>query len=168
MTVPGNSALLLTLLAVFVAGTGYAAGRLHQRHRTDLERDEAYRDGYDMATRSVFSLAARVIGPWRERAAVRASASVPGRAVGSGPPSPDTTVTSAVVGGPSASSEDALVTGRHTVPDELVRAATYRLTPDRVARAKVREVMAGDLADDATYRLPDGTSRLSVPRPRPS
>jgi hypothetical protein len=149
MTVPGNSALLLTLLAVFVAGTGYAAGRLHQRHRTDLERDEAYRDGYDMATRSVFSLAARVIGPWRERAAVRASPS-------------------AVVGGPSASSEDALVTGRHTVPDELVRAATYRLTPDRVARAKVREAMAGDLADDATYRLPDGTSRLSVPKPRPS
>jgi hypothetical protein len=27
--------------------------------------------------------------------------------------------------------------GKHTVPEELVRAATYRLPPDRVARAKV-------------------------------
>ncbi|BBH63991.1 hypothetical protein ACTI_06760 [Actinoplanes sp. OR16] len=27
--------------------------------------------------------------------------------------------------------------GKHTVPEELVRAATYRLAPDRVARAKV-------------------------------
>jgi hypothetical protein len=141
MTVPGNSTLLLTLLAAFVACTGYAAGRLHQRHRTDLERVEAYRDGYDTATRRVFSLAARVIGPWRERAAVRASAGVPGRVV---------------------------VGGRHTVPDELVRAATYRLTPDRVARAKVRQVPTGDLADDATDRLPDRTPRKSVPKPRQS
>jgi hypothetical protein len=28
--------------------------------------------------------------------------------------------------------------GRHTVPEELVRAATYKLAADRVARAKVQ------------------------------
>ncbi|GIF10037.1 hypothetical protein Ate01nite_00690 [Actinoplanes teichomyceticus] len=33
--------------------------------------------------------------------------------------------------------------GRHTVPDELVRAATYRLAADRVARARVGRPPAG-------------------------
>ena len=74
MTAPGNYALLITLLAAFVACTGYAAGRLHQWYRTGLDRDEAYRDGYDTATRSTFSLAARIIGPRRDSAAMRASA----------------------------------------------------------------------------------------------
>ena len=75
MTAPGNSAVLLTLLALFAASCGYAAGRLHQRYQTERDREEAYRDGYDTATRSVFSLAARVIAP---RRAVRASAPVRG------------------------------------------------------------------------------------------
>src|SRR3954468_25021747 len=73
MTAPGNSVLLLTILAAFLACTGYAAGRLHQWYRTGLDRDEAYRDGYDTATRSVFGLAARLIGPKR---AVRGTAVV--------------------------------------------------------------------------------------------
>jgi hypothetical protein len=77
MTAPGNSAVLFVLLAAFLACTGYAAGRLHQWYRTGQDRDEAYRDGYDTATRSVFSMAARIIGPRRtERPAVRASAPV--------------------------------------------------------------------------------------------
>jgi hypothetical protein len=63
MTAPGNSAVLFVLLAAFLACTGYAAGRLHQWYRTGQDRDEAYRDGYDTATRSVFSMAARIIGP---------------------------------------------------------------------------------------------------------
>jgi hypothetical protein len=126
MNVPGNSTLLLTLLAVFVACTGYAAGRLHQRYRTDRDREEAYRQGYDTATRSVFSLAARVIGPRREQVAVRASASVQG-------------VSS---------------TGRHTVPDELVQASTYRISSDRVARATVHEMTSA------------GQPPFSVPKPR--
>src|SRR3954453_18795043 len=74
MTAPADNALLITLVAVFAASTGYAAGRLHQWWRTGRDRDEAYRDGYDTATRSVVSLAARVIGP--RRPAVRGSASV--------------------------------------------------------------------------------------------
>ncbi|GIM91733.1 hypothetical protein [Paractinoplanes toevensis] len=73
MTAPGNSALLLTLLAVFVACCGYAAGRIHQRRQTEDDREEAYRDGYETGTRSVFSVAARMIAP---RRAARASAQV--------------------------------------------------------------------------------------------
>jgi hypothetical protein len=73
MTAPGNSALIFTLMAVFVACCGYAAGRLHQRYQMERDREEAYRDGYDSATRSIFSLAARVIAP---RRGVRASAPV--------------------------------------------------------------------------------------------
>jgi hypothetical protein len=44
------------------------------------------------------------------------------------------------------------------VPDELVQAATYRLPPDRVFRAKVRDT--GSPQDEPTTRL--------VPKPRQS
>jgi hypothetical protein len=47
--------------------------------------------------------------------------------------------------------------GRHTVPDELVQAPTYRLSPDRVARAKVRSPHA-----------PGEESPPAVPKPRSS
>ena len=50
--------------------------------------------------------------------------------------------------------------GRHTVPDELVQAETYRLPPDRVFRARVRD--AAPLPQEPTTRLP------SVPKPRQS
>jgi hypothetical protein len=49
-------------------------------------------------------------------------------------------------------------TGRHTVPDELVKASTYRLPPDRVFRAKVRE----------TPPPPDDPTTKLVPKPRQS
>ncbi|WP_305782505.1 hypothetical protein [Symbioplanes lichenis] len=107
MTAPGDDALLMTLLAAFLATSGYVAGRLHQWHRTAVDRDEAYRDGYDEATRSTFSLAARLIGPRRPASAAAVAAVPPGRR------------------------------GRHHVPDELVEGPTYRLPSDRVARAKV-------------------------------
>jgi hypothetical protein len=183
MTVPGNDALLITALAAFTACLGYAAGRLHQWYRTVLDRDEAYRDGYDTATRSVFSLAARLIGP---RRAVRgtavvtsaggevrpgappaASPAVPLPVTAAGPPSVSAGGSSfASVAGPASASAggpvpaDDDVGGRHFVPDELVQAPTYRLTPDRVARAKVRESVPEDDESPETTRLP------SVPRPR--
>ncbi|WP_250007473.1 hypothetical protein [Actinoplanes sp. M2I2] len=47
--------------------------------------------------------------------------------------------------------------GKHTVPDELVRAATYRLPPDRVFRAKV---------PNSTPLPEQTTTHLSVPKPR--
>lgn len=37
----------------------YIAGRLHQHYRTTEERDLAYREGYNTATRALFSLATR-------------------------------------------------------------------------------------------------------------
>ncbi|HET6532037.1 MAG TPA: hypothetical protein VFH03_15710 [Actinoplanes sp.] len=49
------------------------------------------------------------------------------------------------------------------MPDELVRAETYRLTPDRVARAKVPNA---DAAPPAADDNPAGPP--SVPRPRSS
>jgi hypothetical protein len=155
MTAPGNSVVLFILLAAFLACAGYAAGRLHQWYRTGQDRDEAYRDGYDTATRSVFSMAARIIGPRRsERPAIRASAPVRSSA-GDATCSPDVSSRRA--------SEDARVLkapagrpGRHTVPDELVQAPTYRLSPDRVARAKVRS------------RHAPGDASPPVPKPRSS
>jgi hypothetical protein len=55
-------------------------------------------------------------------------------------------------------SDAASSSGRHTVPDELVQAATYRLPPDRVFRAKVRD--SGNAAEESNNRL--------VPKPRQS
>lgn len=37
----------------------YASGRLHQWYRTTADREMAFRDGYDTATQSLFSLATR-------------------------------------------------------------------------------------------------------------
>ena len=225
MTAPGNTTVLVVLLAAFVACSGYAAGRLHQRLRMGRDRDEAYREGYDTATRNVFSLAARIIVP-RRSAAIRGSAKVPPQAPPPSsprrrsrlasyrdnartlprtasprrpdpvesdedttllPPPPaipdgDTTLLPpaavipdgagpAAVGGPLSAGESASAggsalagaPGRHTVPDELVQAATYRLQPDRVARAKVQGVAVdADSPVEETTRLPP------VPRPRSS
>ncbi len=211
---------LLTLLAVFIAAAGYAVGRLHQWYRTGLERDDAYREGYDTAARSTFSMAARLAGPRRDRSGVRASAAVQaGRPAETSPrPSPPhaPSVLSPRPSGPSAartaaaffapsappvtppeSADDVGVAaspaapvtppetaddvgvaaspaapepgpepdrpGRHLVPDELVRAATYRLPPDRVARAKVHG--AAEPHDPALH---DPTPQDRVPRPRSS
>src|SRR5438552_1888915 len=67
MTAPGNSALVIGLMAAFVACAAYAIGRLHQRRQTDRDREDAYREGYDNAARRTFSLAAHLVA--RRRAA---------------------------------------------------------------------------------------------------
>jgi hypothetical protein len=87
MNAPGNMILIFALLALFVACCGYAAGRVHQRRQTGHDREEAYRDGYETATRRVFSLAARVIGPKRSGAGGSAVA-------GNGPAGPGSASTS--------------------------------------------------------------------------
>lgn len=266
MNAPGDSALIFSLLAVFVACTGYAAGRLHQRWQAAQDREEAYRDGYESGTSSVFSTAVRMLGPKRPaRGAAPVSTTKapeteaenleesdtplgfpaplppppyavidppaiggvvyrrlrdPRPADGSGPvmgeqptksplPHPRTAEDSALsanldeVGGPArpedikiheegddavsstapersaakqrrgghrakpaeedttinqAAAEPDLPAGRHTVPDELVRATTYRLPPDRIFRARVPENTP--LPEEPTTRLP------SVPKPR--
>jgi hypothetical protein len=249
MTAPGNSPLILTLLAAFIACTGYAGGRLHQWYRMGRDRDDAFRDGYDTATRSVFTLAARAISPRRadrsDRSEIRAGAvSLPASAViatdtaspaartrataqpartpatkepartpaartpasvsparqaaNAGPARrssvpapavlPATTPATAPAAMPSAmpatmsaampataptarsaaakpspqptTSESS---GRHTVPDELVQAATYRLNADRVARAKVPGAV-----QPAEPAGAERTPLLAVPKPRAS
>ena len=49
---------LLGVLAI--ALLFYVIGRVHQFFKRTLEREQAYRDGYNTATRSLFSLATRV------------------------------------------------------------------------------------------------------------
>jgi hypothetical protein len=190
MSSPANSAVLVTLLTVLIICTGYAAGRLHQWYRAAADRDEAYQEGYDTGARSTFSMAARIAGPRRDKAAVRASAAVrpaapespaassssssssslpaepvpAPRTVASpdaGPvdPSPLPWPPSVSSGSPSADGEVSS-SGRHLVPDELIRAATFRLAPDRVARARVHGAVPPD--DSA----PEAPGRPSVPKPR--
>jgi hypothetical protein len=102
MNAAAHEALLITLLTGLSAGSGYAAGRLHQWHRTGVQRDEAYRDGYDAATRSVFSLAARLIGP---RRAAPGAAAAPGKAHPHAPVTPPPSgLAPARLGSPAASS----------------------------------------------------------------
>lgn len=50
---PGLATVLLVLLC-------YIAGRVHQFFKQTQEREDAYRDGYNTATKSLFSLATRV------------------------------------------------------------------------------------------------------------
>jgi hypothetical protein len=49
---PGLAMFLLVLMT-------YMAGRVHQFFRQTVEREMAYRDGYNQATQSLFSLATR-------------------------------------------------------------------------------------------------------------
>jgi hypothetical protein len=228
--------LLYALLAVFAACTGYAAGRLHQWHRLDADREEAYREGYDDAARRTFTMAARVAGR-RERPSAQASATVfhaapadaspdfgatavppaagPAAAPAGSPsgfpvpsspfPAPVRPTLFPPVDRPPAASPDAegeggepsapprrrprsgRITGRlprrgrHLVPQELVRAATYRLNPDRVARAKVRGALpppgdeaagpAGPVGQDGPAGQDgpgEARSEPAVPKPRSS
>jgi hypothetical protein len=117
MTAPGDSVVIIVLVAVFVACSGYAAGRLHQRYQLERDREEAYRDGYDTATRSVFSLAARVIAP---RRAARGAASAPRVA-----PAPR------VASDPRVVPDPLVVPGASGAPDPLVRpdASDLRIVP---------------------------------------
>jgi hypothetical protein len=267
MNAPGNTILIIALLAAFVACCGYAAGRVHQRRQAGDDREAAYRDGYEKGSRNVFRLAARVIVPGRPvRAAVpvkpesaageettllppvsspRKPAPSPKKPVPSAknsapspmgkdeeapaeemtelgfplpPPPPEGTVPEPpAVGGVrfqrfpdprtggettvlpdlrdlaaarpekadrtadsvpeprrapghrapegeeehtvDSSAELSSAGGRHTVPEELVKAATYRLPPDRVFRAKV---------PGATTTPPDEATTKLVPKPRQS
>jgi hypothetical protein len=59
MTAPGNNVLQILLALAFVIASGYAAGRIHQWYKHGLERDHAYREGYDQASRQMFDMAIR-------------------------------------------------------------------------------------------------------------
>ncbi|MFI6073854.1 hypothetical protein ACIA5C_20000 [Actinoplanes sp. NPDC051343] len=59
MTAPGNDPLFLALTLGLLMSTAYALGRIHQWHRHGLQRDEAYRRGYDRASVSILSIMTR-------------------------------------------------------------------------------------------------------------
>jgi hypothetical protein len=59
MIAPGNSFLQLLLALAFVIASGYASGRIHQWYKHGLERDHAYREGYDQASQSMFDMVTR-------------------------------------------------------------------------------------------------------------
>lgn len=61
MTAPGNDIIESLLGVLIVASCCYAAGRLHQWLRQGTERDDAFRQGYDSATRSLWSLTMRTL-----------------------------------------------------------------------------------------------------------
>ncbi|MFI7603224.1 hypothetical protein [Actinoplanes sp. NPDC049681] len=56
---PGNSIIQALFALAFVIASGYAAGRIHQWYKQGLDRDEAYRNGYDQASNSMFDMAIR-------------------------------------------------------------------------------------------------------------
>lgn len=55
------SPLVVAFFFAFGLSCGYAGGRLHQWYRTALERDEAWRNGYDQASGTLFKVAAKVM-----------------------------------------------------------------------------------------------------------
>jgi hypothetical protein len=59
MTAPGNNPLFLALTLSFLMSGAYALGRIHQWRKHGLERDEAYRRGYDRASLSILSIMTR-------------------------------------------------------------------------------------------------------------
>jgi hypothetical protein len=56
MTAPGNDLLFLVLTLSVLLSSAYAVGRIHQWHKYGLERDEAYRTGYDKASRTIIGM----------------------------------------------------------------------------------------------------------------
>jgi hypothetical protein len=59
MSVPGSIGINVVIaFAVIIVG-GYAAGRAHQFRRRDLEKQIAYNDGYQQASRTLFPVAVR-------------------------------------------------------------------------------------------------------------
>ena len=59
MIAPGNNFIQLILALAFVIASGYASGRIHQWYKHGLERDHAYREGYDQASQSMFDMVTR-------------------------------------------------------------------------------------------------------------
>lgn len=56
MTAPGNDLLFLVLTLSVLLSSAYAVGRIHQWHKYGIERDEAYRTGYDKASRTIIGM----------------------------------------------------------------------------------------------------------------
>ncbi|MCY1141760.1 hypothetical protein OWR29_27500 [Actinoplanes sp. Pm04-4] len=56
MIAPGNDVLIFLIALGVLMSSAYAFGRIHQWRRRGRERDEAYRIGYDNASRSIIGM----------------------------------------------------------------------------------------------------------------
>jgi hypothetical protein len=54
-----NNVIIAILALGFVIACGYALGRVHQGKRFDSDRDDAFRHGYNQATRALLDVARR-------------------------------------------------------------------------------------------------------------
>jgi len=59
MIAPGNDLIQVLLGIGFSIAICYALGRIHQWHRDGAEREQAYRNGYDLASDAMFDMAMR-------------------------------------------------------------------------------------------------------------
>jgi hypothetical protein len=117
----------LAIGIVFALATAYACGRLHQWYRQTDDRDQAFREGYDKATHSLFSLAARTrraVSPRPSPGPVVAKAAAPPVVT---PPPPVVAKGPRAVGTVTAIT-DAPSNGRHAVPVARLENQTYDLT----------------------------------------
>ena len=80
MIAPGNSMIQALFALAFVIATGYASGRIHQWYKHGVERDQAYRNGYNLASNSMFDLALRKTPPPPAATTVPEPVNVPHRA----------------------------------------------------------------------------------------
>lgn len=58
---PGNDVLIALLGMAVALSAAYACGRLQQWYRQTTDREDAFRDGYNTAARSLFTMAARTV-----------------------------------------------------------------------------------------------------------
>jgi len=59
MIAPGDRFIILILTLGFVVSSAYAMGRIHQWYKHGVERDEAYRSGFDKASHAMMELIRR-------------------------------------------------------------------------------------------------------------
>lgn len=59
MTSPDSSYINILFGIALLMSVMYASGRLHQWFRQAQDRDQAFRDGYNQATESLFTVATR-------------------------------------------------------------------------------------------------------------
>ena len=166
MTAPGDSILIFTLLALFVGCCAYAAGRLHQRYETKREREEAYRDGYETASKRVFSLAARTLVAKR---GARGSAAVRG----AGDEAPTVPVGKAAKARATGAAAAAADKSGSSQPG-ATKAAAPAGTPLATAASSVTPPLAtdspatprpADAAASGTPRPADAAATSGTPRP---
>jgi hypothetical protein len=78
----GSNTFQIALAMIFVIMPAYAAGRVHQWYRHSFERDLAYREGYNQASRTLFHLAVRSSPEKPERATGQRSVFTSDRGLG--------------------------------------------------------------------------------------